>query len=87
MLSPSDHLVRPGTTLEIRLLLSQPAESAQALVASSLAGYALAVYRFRGNVLLFAMFVAGNFTQAGGGSFNIASLSGGWWNADRPVSA
>ncbi|MCG8416816.1 MAG: carbohydrate ABC transporter permease [Proteobacteria bacterium] len=28
---------------------------------STLAGFAFAVYRFRGNILLFAMFVAGNF--------------------------
>jgi multiple sugar transport system permease protein len=28
---------------------------------SALAGYALAIYRFRGNLLLFALFVAGNF--------------------------
>src|SRR5690606_30199643 len=32
-----------------------------ALVLSSLAGFALAVYNFRLNVLLFIMFVAGNF--------------------------
>jgi len=32
-----------------------------ALVFSALAGYALAIYRFRGNLLVFAMFIAGNF--------------------------
>jgi multiple sugar transport system permease protein len=31
------------------------------LVVSSLAGFALAMYRFRGGLLLFVMFVAGNF--------------------------
>jgi len=34
---------------------------AGAVALSCLAGYALAKYRFRGNVLLFALFVAGNF--------------------------
>lgn len=32
-----------------------------AVALSTLSGFAFAVYRFRGNVLLFAMFVAGNF--------------------------
>lgn len=34
---------------------------AGAIALSALAGYALAIFRFRGNILLFAMFVAGNF--------------------------
>ena len=34
---------------------------AVALLISSLAGYALAVYRFRANFFVFAMFIAGNF--------------------------
>ena len=34
------------------------------LILSSLAGYSLAKHRFRGNFLIFAMFIAGNFVPA-----------------------
>lgn len=42
------------------LLLTLPAV-AGAVAISTMAGFALAKYRFRGNILLFAMFIAGNF--------------------------
>ncbi|MCC4798308.1 carbohydrate ABC transporter permease [Enterovibrio norvegicus] len=42
------------------LLISLPAV-AGAVALSTLAGFALAKYKFKGNVLLFAMFIGGNF--------------------------
>ena len=42
------------------ILITLPAV-AGALVLSCMAGYALAKYRFRGNLLLFSLFIAGNF--------------------------
>ncbi len=42
------------------LLITLPA-AAGAVAISTMAGFALAKYSFRGNVLLFAMFIAGNF--------------------------
>ena len=49
-----------GTFLLNSLLITVPAV-AGAVTLSSLAGFALAKYRFRGNLLLFATFTAGNF--------------------------
>ncbi len=42
------------------LLITLPA-AAGAVAISTMAGFALAKYSFRGNILLFAMFIAGNF--------------------------
>lgn len=49
-----------GTFLVNSLLITIPAV-AGAIGLSSMAGFALAKYRFRGNVLLLALFTAGNF--------------------------
>jgi multiple sugar transport system permease protein len=49
-----------GTFLLNSLLITVPSV-AGAVTLSSLAGFALAKYRFRGNLLLFATFTAGNF--------------------------
>lgn len=49
-----------GTFLLNSLLITVPSV-AGAVALSSLAGFALAKYRFRGNLLLFATFTAGNF--------------------------
>jgi len=49
-----------GTFLVNSLLIAVPSVLG-AILLSSMAGFALAKYRFRGNVALFALFTAGNF--------------------------
>lgn len=49
-----------GKFLLNSVLITLPAVGAT-LALASMAGYALAQYRFRGNVVLFAIFIAGNF--------------------------